>query len=359
MSIKRYDEIMTIEINNMVAKQNKLTDFNEGSIIHSFLDTVARIAERIYVAIRQGYNDNLKIMPYSIFGFEKKDGRFASGFVVFSREEPLNARSIITRGTKVSSGDLTFTTTDNAVIEPGETDSNRVPIVADKIGIESNLPAGTVKHINSNVPADVIYVDNPAALVGGTDEESDADFEQRFKFAINGMSGTNTYAIKEAALSINAVRSVSIQEHKPPLNNIYNVSIYVDDGSGKASDATLAEVKNIIEGDLTELNPGHLVPGVNVRYATPTILPVDISCVISYFSADETVIRPEVEKVVSEYVNSLTISESVVIADIVTKLMALGYVKDVKILNPLENITPDISQICRLGELELSLVEVN
>lgn len=358
MAIRRYKEIMDSAINNMVAKQNKVTDFNEGSVIHSILDTVARIAERLYVAIRQEYNDLLKIMPYSIFGYSKKEGRYASGTVVFSREEPLNARSIITRGTKVSTGKLSFTTTENGVIEAGETSSADIAVIADSIGMDSNINAGEIVNIDGDVPADVTYVTNNIAFTGGTDSESDADFEQRFKFGLNGMSGTNTYAVKAAALSVNAVRSISVQEHKPPLNNIYNASIYVDDGSGSASQETLNAVKLVVEGDLTELNPGHLVPGVNVRYLAPTILPVDIVAVVSFYGADKNSIQGEIEKTVSGYVDSLTISESVIIADIVKRLMGLGYVKDVKIISPVENITPAINQICRVHDLDISLVEV-
>ena len=45
--IRRYDEIMAGATANMIAKQDKITDFNEGSIIHTILDTVSRIAERM------------------------------------------------------------------------------------------------------------------------------------------------------------------------------------------------------------------------------------------------------------------------------------------------------------------------
>ena len=57
--IRRYEEIMQGATANMIAKQDKITDFNEGSIIHTILDTVSRVAERAYVAIRQGFNDCL------------------------------------------------------------------------------------------------------------------------------------------------------------------------------------------------------------------------------------------------------------------------------------------------------------
>ena len=70
--IRRYDEIMEGATANMIAKQDKITDFNEGSIIHTILDTVARIAERAYVAIRQGYNEMLAILP-SVFEEERSE----------------------------------------------------------------------------------------------------------------------------------------------------------------------------------------------------------------------------------------------------------------------------------------------
>ena len=106
--IRRYDEIMEAAKANMIAKQDKLTDFNEGSVIHTFLDTIARLLERAYVAIRQGYNEMLGILPYSIFEFSKKQGLYASGTVIFSREKPLKAASVISKGTVITGGGLTY-----------------------------------------------------------------------------------------------------------------------------------------------------------------------------------------------------------------------------------------------------------
>ena len=73
-AIRRYAEIMEAALANMIARQDKVTDFNEGSVAHTILDTVARLTERAYIAIRQGYNEMLQVMPYSIFGMEKKSG---------------------------------------------------------------------------------------------------------------------------------------------------------------------------------------------------------------------------------------------------------------------------------------------
>ena len=356
--IRRYDEIMAGATANMIAKQDKITDFNEGSIIHTILDTVSRIAERMYVAIRQGYNELLVLIPYSLFGFERKNGFHASGKVIFKRSVALSAQSIVPKGTRVSGGGYSFTTTEAAIIPVGGTESAAVEVVADKAG-RAFVAAGVINTIDSVVPADVVEVTNPYALSGGTDQETDAEYKERFRIYINGLSGTNSYAIKSAALSVNAVRSVSTQNHKPPYKNLYNMSIYVDDGSGGATEETIEAVRRAIEGDDTEANPGHLAPGINIRVLSPTAIPVVIEMDASIYSIDTDEAREGIRSVVSSYINGLTIGKPVVLSQIIMKVMALNYVKDVSIFSPQVNVTPAINQIARTGTIKINLTEAD
>lgn len=356
--IRRYDEIMEAAAANMIAKQDKITDFNEGSVIHTILDTVSRIAERAYVAIRQGYNEQLALLPYSPFGMSKKDGLYASGTVVFSRSSALSASTIIPKGTVVSDGEHNYTTTSAVTIAADALDSDSVEVTAEEAGSGYNIAAGAINAIESVVPTDVVSVTNKYAFTGGTDAETDAEFEARFTNYINGLSGTNSYAIKSAALSVNAVRSVSVQNHKPPYKNIYNMSIYVDDGSGGATKETIEAVKLAVEGDDTSENPGHLAPGVNIRVLAPTSIPVNIKANVSIYSTDLDAAETEIESVISSYVNSLTIGKPCILSELITKIMALNYVKDVSISSPTANVEPSISQIARIGTITLSLSEV-
>lgn len=356
--IRRYDEIMQGATANMIAKQDKITDFNEGSIIHTILDTVSRIAERAYVAIRQGFNEMLTIIPFSPFGMEKKEGFAASGTVIFSRSAALGGRTIIPKGTVVSNGELTFTTTESGTIADGAVESDAITVIADGVGKSYNIPAGSINAIESIVPADVVSVTNNYALTGGSNGETDAEFEARFKTFINGLSGTNSYAIKSAALGINTVRSVSIQNHKPPYKNIYNMTVYVDDGSGGATGETLDAVRLAIEGDDTEENQGHLAPGVNIRVITPTAIPVNVETTVSVMSADLEEVRSEIESVITSYVNNLAINEKCIVSEMIAKVMALNYVKDVSVISPASNIEPSINQIARIGTIAVNLVEV-
>jgi uncharacterized phage protein gp47/JayE len=341
---------------NMIAKQDKITDFNIGSIIHTFLDTVCRIGERVYVAIRQGYNDNLRLIPYSYFGFERKKGAKANGIVQFRRENPLPARTIIPAGTKVSGGGKGFTTTETGFIEPGAIYSNDIKVLANEPGKDFNTAALTIDTIDSVVTGDVVEVSNPEAITGGMDEETDAEADERFKIHINGLSGTNVYAIIDAALSVEGVRSVSAKNHKPPLRNIYNMSVYVDDGSGSAMPETIEAVKLAVEGDGTAIHQGHLAPGVNVRVVPPHTVPVRYTVILFVYRADPEAADAEARSVLADYTNGLTIGKSVIISEAVARVMKLPYVLDVKI--PMDNIELQSDQIARYEGADIEIREI-
>ena len=356
-SIRRDAELMEAALANMIARQDKVTDFNEGSVAHTILDTAARLAERAYIAIRQGYNEMLKVMPYSIFGMEKKAGVKASGTVVFSREKALNAASAIPKGTKVSGNGLVFETTETGTIQAGETESAPVAASPEEAGSGYNIGAGVIESIDTAVPADVVSVSNPYAFSGGTDEETDAEFEARFALFMNSLSGTNAAAVKNAALSVNAVRSVSVLDHKPPEDDIYNLSVYVDDGSGSASAGIVEAVRLAIEGDGTDENPGHLAPGVNMQVLAPAPVPVNVKITVTVASASANTAAAEIEAAILEYINALTIGESCLVAEIISRVMALSYVKDIAVSLPAANVPISGSQIARSGDIDISLLE--
>ena len=355
--IRRYEDIMQQAAANMIARQDKITDFNPGSIIHTILDTVARIGERLYAAIRQGYNENLRLIPYFVFGFERKQGTRASGTVTFKRGHPLPARTVIPVNTKVSGEGRIFLTTETGFIEAGALLSNEVKILAAEEGSGFNVPPLAIGTIETLVSSDVAEATNPYPVTGGTDAETDSEYFERFKIYINGLSGTNAHAILDAARNADGVRSVSVKNHIPPLRGIYNISIYVDDGSGTAAPETVEAVRLAVEGDGTVLHQGHLAPGVNARVLPPQAVPVDFTVAVDVFRADLAEAAAEMRRIIAEYVNSLTIGKPVVKAQILARIANLAYVRDVKITSPAENIEPGADQIARFGSAEIDVRE--
>ena len=353
--IKRYDELMEESCANMIAKQNKITDFNEGTIIHTILDTFCRIMERFYISVRVGFAKGLLMLIYSLFKFKKKSGSYASGKVTFSRANPANARTVIPSGVKVSGNGKTYITTEAGAIEAVAVDSDEITIKAVEAGSSYNADSETITSIDTSVPSDISIVTNKSAITGGTDEESDAELEERFTKHLAGLSGTNLYGIEVAALGVESVRSVSVKNHKPPLKNVYHLSVYVDDGSGTASEETLKAVKSAVEGNAGK--NGHLAPGINARYLAPTAIPVNFEISVTTGDIDTTKAESEIKKVVQSYVNSLQIGKTVILSTIIAKIRALSYVSDVSIKSPTENFSVNGEQIARFGSAVITIVE--
>lgn len=356
--ILRYDQIMQSAIANMAALQDKVTDFNEGSIIHTILDTVSRIAERAYIAIRQSYNEMLSSIPYSLFGFERKAGRAATGKVKFLLKEAQNYNITIPKGVKLSGGGLSFTTSESSVIVAGSKQSQRVAATCDVTGEVGNVPKGTIESIDTIFDSCIYGILQEDNFTGGMDEETDSDFEARFKTYLAGLSGTNCYAIKSAVLNIEGVQSVATQNHKPPKDDLYNMSIYVDDGAGgETSEDMLDKVYKVLCGDGTKENQGYLAPGVNIIVLPPKVIKIDFSAVITIKDISVAEAKRQVEDSVKEYIKSLSIGYSFIGAECIARIMELPCIKDVRVNSPIDNVAIDISQIAKVGDISLEFME--
>ncbi len=98
-------------------------------------------------------------------------GNKATSKVVFTRsddEETLATTTTIPMGTVVSSGNLKFITQEDAVIFVGKIESDKVEVVAEDFGYDYQVAANTINTIESDVPSEVIGVNNPVAAIGGT-----------------------------------------------------------------------------------------------------------------------------------------------------------------------------------------------
>lgn len=359
MIARQYDDIYNELKNITIAKQGRITDFNEGSIISSLYEAIASVVERVYLEGRIGYDDMLKAVPRLIFGFTPKGGQRASASVVFSRAKASDIRTVIPVSSKVASGNYIFVTTEVGVIEPGQLQSNNVAVQAETVGLDYNVPANTITTLSSIMPLDVVEVTNPVKAAGGTNAESDAEVEARFKLYINGLQGGNNYGIKSAALSVEGVRSASIEEHFPPIDDIYGFTIYVDDGTGGMSKELQQAIEDKMNGDDTSINPGQRPAGVFCRVLSATPVPVTVEATCYIYRVDRAKADFEIRQAIEEEINGLGIAENVVLTSLVLRLRRLGYVKDVKITTPKDNIDISKSQIARLETAKILLEEMS
>jgi uncharacterized phage protein gp47/JayE len=290
-----------------------------------------------------------------------KNGLKASSRVVFSRSKPYSYDTTIPTGTIVSAGSYNFLTTEEGTVPAGETSSVAISVSAQNIGEEYNVGAGMIKTIISTISADVVSVNNQDAATGGADAEDWGAYMDRFAEYILGLQRTNLYGFLSGLTQGTLVRSIKIDEHFPPLDNIWNMSVYLEDGSGGMTDDALAEAKDIIDGKMISSNGGYRAPGINVRYLTPEIVPITLDVEVKVErdvvnDIDESVVIFEVIEAITKFVNSLKIGEEVKRSDITIVLKRISYVSDAKITIPLENVLINNHQIARYEDCVVTVV---
>ena len=362
MNVESYGNILKRMKNHMIAGQTKITDFNKGSMIMTIFESVARPLEQAYVDTRNGYMNNLRAIAYSVFDFEKKTGTNASVNVVFYRGKKGSNAVTILRGTKISDGSYTFITTENAVIQSNQISSNPVAATAEKTGASYNLAANTITTIESVVPGEVVEVNNPSKAYGGSDGENDTQMLARFKTYINGLQGTNYYGLKAGVLAIGGVRSVGIDEHFPPKNNIYNLTVYVDDGTGNLTDSLKETIQKKIDGEQTSENPGLRAAGIQVDVQGATNVPITISVTCKTYRTEDSYAVSEIKQTLEEEINRLGINENVVWTTIILALRKISYVKDVTNLminGASDNISINVDQIARFEKATVKVESVS
>ena len=359
MDTKKYSTLLSEMKQNAISNNSGLTDFNDGSIIMTIFESVARTMEQAYIDTRNGYTNNLRAIPYSVFDFKQKPGQKATVDVAFTRNEALSSVSTIPSGTRVSNGSLVFITTSVATIGIGETTSNSVGAVAESVGLEYNVAEDTITTIESNLSAEIVGVNNPAQAVGGTDAETQTQMLRRFKYYINGLQGSNRYGIMAGVLGVEGVRSVSIDEHFPPKSNIYNFTVYVDDGTGSLTENLKNTVTDLINGTDTEENPGLRAAGLNCEVTAATKVDINIVVTATIYRVEEARVQNDITVKLQEYINGLGIHENVVLSSIIVLLKQIPGITDISGLtvnNSTDNIIIDVNQIARFKSVDITII---
>lgn len=350
MEIKTYDEIMTQLERTLIARQSKLTDFNEGSVIHTILMSVARQLEKLYVATLNGYNSNLNSLALSIFNIKRKEGVFATTKCVFEIGKEVTTPITIYKNTSISDGMHTFITTQDAVIKVGELRSNTVEAIAKEVGSAYNLPLNAINKIDSIVDSRTVKVTNTAIAQGGNDKETDPALLSRFKLYLNGLQGNNKYGIQYAVMSISGVRSCNFIEHFPPVNN-YNATLYVDVGTDDLTTELLEKVKDAVNTVRSA--------GVNIDVKGAIGISIDIDVLVTIYGKETKQAQEGIRDAINSYILSLGLGDNVVYSSLIYTIRSLSYVKGVKHLyignTQLSNnlIIPKDS-VARIGEITVS-----
>jgi uncharacterized phage protein gp47/JayE len=289
-------------------------------------------------------------MAYAQFDFERKEGIAASGSVVFSRVAASNMAVTIPEGASLSTDDgMKFVTSMASGIAAGAVNSIPVPAVCTEVGDIGNVGANKIRNIDNSIYG-VDSVNNPVALSGGVNQETDEEYSARFTEFIIGLGQSSVSGIRATGLSVNGVRSVSLVEHFPAEDG-YHFTLFAENGSGGLPAATKAMLEQVIIGD--DNVDGVRAAGINVRILPPSIVYINPVIV---FKVDGTIpaglIEEELRTKITNYVNSHKIGEQYDKKYVYNTILKQPGVLDINSISPgNSNITK--RQIIRMGNLSV------
>jgi uncharacterized phage protein gp47/JayE len=173
-------------------------------------------------------------------------------------------------------------------------------VVSADASAAANVAAGTINTMASALSG-VDSVSNALALLGGSDQETDASFRERFPAFLAGLAKATKAAIGSAVSAVGVGVRYRLIENKNYDGSFEAGHFYVvvDDGSGAPSDAFLTQVFRAIDA----VRP----IGTTFGVFAPIRVGVSLSMSISVSDENMTGAIASVQAAMHSYINGLTI----------------------------------------------------
>lgn len=271
--LKNFVSIVAAMINHARASQDKVTDFEVGSVIRTIMESPAVEIEELYQRVFSGILDAIPTAIYKGFNFELISETAASGYVRITFGTPIVEEFTIPAGTVFSAPgvSLRFASTAPVVVAVSATQA-LVPVVCATLGTVGNVAAGAITGtVNFNLPAGATVSND--AFLNGRDEQSEAERKARFADFILSLSrGTVPalrYAVQQAQITNAGGQLLEYVARVGVIEEAGRVLIYIYGSGGAPSSALIAKAQQIIDGyrdpDTGTPVPGYRAAGVEVQ----------------------------------------------------------------------------------------------
>lgn len=267
--IKDFVSISASMINYTKATQDKLTDFNVGSVARTMLEAPAIEIEELYQRMLYGLLDAIPTATYLSFGFDVLPAVRAYGHAVVMALDPLAEAMDIPAGTEFFAADGRKYLSDEAVSWPAGEVSVRVLVRAAEAGTSGNAGAGSVTS-SPLFPSSSFVVSNDT-ISTGRDVESEDERRVRFGEYIASLSRgpeeSLRYAAKQARVDDEYVTRVGYAEGGG------RVQLHIRSSRGMPSAALLQHAQRVIDG-YRDPETGVRVPGYRAAGVRCDVLPM-------------------------------------------------------------------------------------
>lgn len=354
--IKDFRSIAASMINWMKATQQKVTDFNQGSVVRTLVEAPAAEIDELYQQMFIGLKEGIEASVYQSFEFDAVTELPATGLIrvtISASAVPIT----ISASTEFSlaSGDVTYLSNNDVVIPAGSTYAD-VLVACSSPGAIGNILPGQTFSVEPTIGG-FVSAQNLAAFVSGINTELAEDRKLRFNAFIGslprGTVAALTYGLNLAYLTDasgnKTERVVSSSIIEPWLEDetqpISLVNCYVHNGSGSTSGALVNRAREVIYGyyDATGAAvPGWKAAGVKVNVFAADETAVDVTGVLTPIAGyDEYRLVEQAQQVIYTYILSRGIGDQVLMAELIAQVMGIDGVFNVSLSAPAADVTPD------------------
>lgn len=344
-------------------------DFTQGSIFLALAEATAGLGtwlQRLYIyalsVTRLVSSQGIWVDTFiAAFGMVRLGASFATGSVNFSRYSgtgnvtiPVGAQVATEDGSQVfqvvaNLQNASYSAAAGGYVMLAGATTLAVPVQALVAGTGGNVAAQTITKIRSPVSVDAVV--NTAAFTNGQAAESDAAVKARFVLFIQSLAratrGALAYAIAALGLNLQSAFAEFQQRDGTPADGMN--CVFVDDGSGNPSAATIAAATDAIGS--------YRAFGVRIGVFPATRLQANVALTMTIDAAySQATVISAVVAALTTYINGLGMGTPLAftrIADIAYSASAgVTNVTAVSLNGATTDLVPTIGQTIKVGNIQ-------
>ncbi len=327
--MKKFSDILSDMASWVVLSGSKVTNFLVGSVARSFLEAVAMEIEELYYFIQSQFTSLQDNSIYTSFGFTRRPAVPATGTVTVNFTQTLTQSYLFPAGTRfftqpINGVTVYFDSTQDVTANIG-VNTVDIPVQCETPGVTGNVPAFSITRIVNSAPL-LQNLYNSNRFFNGMPEETKEEQQTRFGNFLASIARGSNAAIVYGCMQIPTLAGIYIQE------GIGMIYVYAHDSYGNLPDT----LKTSIQNTLYNYKAG----GIMAIISGVTKKPVDLSIeVLVNTGSDVNSTLFKVQDGVTVYLSQMTVSKSLILADLIHAIMDIDRVA---IANISLNINADI-----------------
>ncbi len=277
--------------NFLVASGSKLSNFNPGSRISTWISAIASVLAEGDLRTKNGFEYSILEGMYSVLGYSRLPGLKSVGIVRIEHQG--HAEGVTIGVFTLDLFGLVFESVAPVTIAVGETYAE-IELRAKEPGTDFNIRRLSINTseglgtVNIELPPNT-RIWNPSDFAGGTNKETEESRLKRFRNFIISLGRSTPLGIYTAVVSIPGIAGVQLTTNRNPFSNVIEfgwINLYVSDGTSNPPQTLLDLVQKTVEGDLSDPEnfPGYSAAGTQVCVFKIPVIGITVRFELDLFS---------------------------------------------------------------------------